>query len=514
MSSPLDNTDIHIDLIDFHVGSPVISNPPNPPPIDNLHQVSDSLIDTELPIFEQKLQSATSSSVSCHSRRPSIDVEDILIDIDSDEYDRDSIDGEEVEKDFLDLCQGGENGNDATSLPVDNFEALLVLKNLDDLLNATLEESENALDTNRNPVEDDDGSDEQSERIIVDCLEDLDNYLRAIDDYDSESGDSVYSVERSSTKWSASLSDLTGSCDKFTCSQEFNEELARHKLRQMEENYSRFVSMGVVNRGYVNTEDPAACDFTVEGQRWCGRRPSSACAGTTSGPSKRKRVLRAATMAATVRKERPRLLNRRNSLTNTRAVLPDRLHSLFRPIAACSAPTSPETPSLDQERQADRRCTAELSCSSASALDDASMGKEDSNGTGRGTWLRTSMRRLQQLPLPGEEGEGSGGVAGNRLEVAGGDVRPVSAPSRLPPTGSSAGRSSRSRSRNSVSQEPNGRARSSSASSRSRRPRSLSSSVTSLASSVESTPSCAPPVEESRTSNNAQEASSNNARRS
>lgn len=119
--------------------------------------------------------------------------------------------------------------------------------------------------------------------------------------------------------------------------------------------------------------------------------------------------------------------------------------------------------------------------------------KEDA----RGTWLRSSMRRLQHLRLPSDEA-GEPQVDPPRPEQVQMQtttaMRPVSAPSRLPASAVRVStRSSRSRSRESaVSHEPSGRARSSSASSRSRRPRSLSSSESSLASSVDSTPSCSP----------------------
>lgn len=166
------------DLIDFHVGAPEPPSPSEPP----FSCESESLIDTELPAFEQKL--LTHSSAACqHSLRSSIDVEDILIDFE-DCFERDSLDGEAVEvDDFLPVCEGVE---DEATLPVDNFEALLVLKNLDDLLNATLDES---LDSNGN-VDDDAQS-------VEECLEDLDNYLQAIESYETESEESFEQSSRS-----------------------------------------------------------------------------------------------------------------------------------------------------------------------------------------------------------------------------------------------------------------------------------------------------------------------------
>ncbi|XP_076267742.1 sodium-dependent transporter bedraggled isoform X2 [Rhynchophorus ferrugineus] len=508
------NNDVHIDLIDFHVGSPVLPSTTETNQSD-LVQEPDNLIDTELPVFEQKLQHA-SSSANCHSRRPSVDVEDILIDINSEEYERDSLDGEEVENDFLNICEG-DNGNSTTTLPVDNFEALLILKNLDDLLNATLEESENAVDTNRNPVDQDEdkaGSEDDSQQVIEDCLEDLDNYLKAIGDSDSESNESVTN-EQSTTRETEDTSDITGSNDTFGDNEEFNEEFERTKLRQMEENYRKFVALGVVNGGYLDTEDRP-----LETER---ARPMSACAAVNQ-LGNRKHACRATTTAL-MRKDRPRLLNRRNSLTEANiAPLP----ILFR-TSGTDAGTTPESENrlasrdVDQQRHAHASvecCTGTVivepvrdqstSSSSSAAFDDAPVHKnDDDDTTNRGTWLRTSMRRLQQLNLPSaDDGQPNSNEGGD----GGGAVRPVSAPSRLPSSNTSTGRSSRSRSRsrNSVAQDPNGRARSSSASSRSRRPRSLSSSVTSLASSVESTPSCMPQMERNRAAANGSEPTTNN----
>lgn len=173
------------DLIDFHVGPTVLPTTSE----TNTTFESDNLIDTELPVFEQKLLTQ-STNLSSSSRRDSVDVEDILIKIDSDEeYERDSLDGEEVEcGDFLDVCDP-----DETSLPVDNFEALLVLKNLDDLLNATLAQSDDIVNGNVPGQLDDD-----TQYVIEECLGELDNYLEAIDDnFDSYSNSSESYTEPS-----------------------------------------------------------------------------------------------------------------------------------------------------------------------------------------------------------------------------------------------------------------------------------------------------------------------------
>lgn len=83
--------------------------------------------------------------------------------------------------------------------------------------------------------------------------------------------------------------------------QEFDEELARVKLRQIEENYRKFVASGIVNKGYVDTENNG--NFTLDGHL---RRPSSACA-IPKQLFNRKRPFRSNSVNGT-RGERPRFI--------------------------------------------------------------------------------------------------------------------------------------------------------------------------------------------------------------
>lgn len=85
------------DLIDFNGGSPIL---PRSSPISTSEicsETSENLLDTELPVLEEKLQTASQLSTPIiTSRRPSIDPEDILIDIDYE----DDIENDE----FIEIC--------------------------------------------------------------------------------------------------------------------------------------------------------------------------------------------------------------------------------------------------------------------------------------------------------------------------------------------------------------------------------------------------------------------------
>ncbi|KAJ8910746.1 hypothetical protein NQ315_017203 [Exocentrus adspersus] len=428
------------DLIDLHVRSPVL--PRASPNFETYTETSDNLIDTELPVLEQKLQTANLVIPVVDSRRTSVDVEDILITIDDDEVDAPV----KINTDhFLDLCQS------------DNLEALDVLRSLDNVL-------------------DEENDDEED---IEDCLKDLDNYLRALD---SSSG----SEECSSNSFDQDKTSSQSSSD--------DDESLRNKLRQMEENYNKFLASGCLNRAYVDTEIG-------------GRRPSSACEIVAAGDVASRNQPARATVAV-VRKERPSI---HAVITTSSSESP----------TICSADDRTSAPGADSDEDIDwswvqdvardvtleRRAHAAGDCCTGTVVVEAPRPisrpgsssepamQEEPKDDARGTWLRSSMRRLQHLRLPSTE---TGGAAEHvpmqtSSSASTAATRPVSAPSRL---ADSAVRVSRTRSRQSavVSHEPSGRARSSSASSRSRsrRPRSLSSSDSSLASSVDSTPSCSP----------------------
>ncbi|KAL1492258.1 hypothetical protein ABEB36_012734 [Hypothenemus hampei] len=400
----------HVDLIDFQEVLPSYDPP-------SISFESENLIDTELPIFEQKLWSQ-SSEQSPQSRRNSVDVEDILINIDSDEFERDSLDGEEVEvQDFLNVCEGTSNGNceEAIVLPVENFEALLVLKNLDDLLNATLEETKDGANgnneedeeeienvANRNNEEDEEETEEDNTQYIIEeCLEDLDNYLQAIDDSISQSDSEEKSQE------------------------DFDEEVERLKLRQIEENYRKFVATGIVNRAYIDTEHNG--NFTLNDQE---RRPSSACEITRKRPhslngarGERLRIIR--------RKSLNEHFMQRTTPSNTRiSVVADA-------VSTNNAPNN----QLCNDVSSERHAYASADCSTGTVVVEAEHKPATSSTSTReqqapdetSRWLRSSMRRLRHLELPDASVE----------NVV--DVRPMSAPSRIPIS-----EETRSRSRNST----------------------------------------------------------------
>lgn len=140
--------------------------------------------------------------------------------------------------------------------------------------------------------------------------------------------------------------------------------------------------------------------------------------------------------------------------------------------------------------------------SDSSAMQQQTNSKEEA----RGTWLRSSMRRLRHFRLPSTTNDETSEVSASGSTAETEDTsqivpatsnasvpssdRPVSAPSRLPDC--SGQRETIVESRNLVSNVPSGRARSNSTSSRTRRHTSLSSSESSLASSVGTSPTCSP----------------------
>ncbi|XP_056631200.1 sodium-dependent transporter bedraggled isoform X2 [Diorhabda sublineata] len=444
------------DLIDLNVGSPILPRASSISTSEAWSEESDNLLDTELPVLEEKLQTASQlSTPKIISRRPSIDIEDILVDID-DTYD--IINGLEDNEEFLRIC--------------DNIEALNVLKNLDDVLD---EEDNNS-----------EVSSVQVQQDIEDCLEDLDNYLKTLEDSSSE--DECYSSNCTEDQPSVESSITTDDIGNEIVAEneESKDEDLRRKLRQMEENYRKYLASGSVNNAYVNTE-------LNERER----RPSSACE-TVSEPKNRNHPAR--NTVAVVRRKRSSLPDAMVGGIQSRCFPGSRkpypagesdeeidwswVQDVARDITlerrahaagnCCTGTVVLETP----------RITVAPCSSSAPVMDEEP--KEDVN---KSTWLRSSMRRLRHLPLPNGDATSGGEVpsSGEPQEVT--SVRPVSAPSRIADSAvRNSSRASRSRSRASaVSNEPSGRARSSSASSRSPRLRSLSFSETSISSTVDST---------------------------
>lgn len=123
------------DLIDLSAGAslpPAPEIPPSPEPTN--------LLDSELPDLEEKLKSSTTFPPIIETPKTCVDVEDILITLDDDELDS-------------------------------NNEALSVLMKLDDLLEASLLESNQILKSYT-----------EEETVELDeCLYELDNYLNSCD---------------------------------------------------------------------------------------------------------------------------------------------------------------------------------------------------------------------------------------------------------------------------------------------------------------------------------------------
>lgn len=168
------------DLIDLEEAAAVLPNI-NPLPVQH---DSDNLLDSELPVLEQKLKSSSCVSLlDCHlPKNPNpVDVEDILITLDDNpapEYVDNptpdiacsvSVISELKRSSSAVLLELGyvDDSSLKRSLSCDNLEALNVLKELDDVLNASLEPS----------------ADEQAYNTV---LLDLDKYLDGIDGEDSD----------------------------------------------------------------------------------------------------------------------------------------------------------------------------------------------------------------------------------------------------------------------------------------------------------------------------------------
>lgn len=162
------------DLINFNATT-VLTSTASEPDYDN---VSDNLLDTELPELEQKLQ--TSSQVSTtHSRSSSVDIEDILISID-DDYNLPPRPGPSNEpyhffeeillQDLGPYACSPENEEES-----ENVEAFRILDSLDEILNAHLQEDEEECEHECDCI------DSVTQQSIEECLSELDDYLRGLD---------------------------------------------------------------------------------------------------------------------------------------------------------------------------------------------------------------------------------------------------------------------------------------------------------------------------------------------
>lgn len=205
-------TDVQ-DLIDFRVGSPQLpraasssQQSPSPP------EVEETLIDTDLPVLEQKLQTAPCPKTADTER--TVDLEDILITIDEDEFSSDC-------DDQTNSCDSGtgdvgltrSNSEillDMCGTNIESEEAINVLMKLDEILNETMRNSNEGLDTPDSfPVTQAIGDGTQS-ISVESCLMDLDDYLKTFESSASEDGESV-SGKLSSSEASHDLDSL-GNC--------------------------------------------------------------------------------------------------------------------------------------------------------------------------------------------------------------------------------------------------------------------------------------------------------------
>lgn len=493
------------DLIDLHVRSPILPRIPSTGLIENSPE---SLLDSELPVFAEKLQTTSTFEVPLEiNRNNCVDVEEILISIDDDNDEMDG--GDEITKDnpqglarsnsaiLLELCQE-ENENRPLSVSLENLEALDVLMKLDEILNETLEKSNTILDncdpcsSNGQQQQLDYVSDEIDKQSIDDCLEDLDNYLRAFDtsgsdyypDFSSESFPCKFEDSQRSTQSSAqSLQEVPDLDVLSDCPEQLPEE------------------SGQVNLAYEDTEG-----FRVL-TRNCPQRATLADIGRERSTFQRTSIKR-------------------------RSV--GELGNLIAPVRI-SGTGADSDEEVDWNWLREQRTHPPGDCCTGTVVVEPLQRESDQipeTDRHESSWLRTSMRRIRHLRLPSNESpsetdiaasDGGGEMVAPRMETPQCNIlqtdpdsaRPFSAPSRLATHTNAATQSSVRRSRDSrsrtVSREPGGRARSSSASSRSRRPRSLSSSESSLASSVDTTPSCTPAPTPTRS--NQESPASANARR-
>lgn len=182
MSSNEDQLDS--DLIDFDIGSPDIPTSPLSTTIQL--EDSDNLLDSELPVLEQKLQTAKDIKVT-RCANVTVDVEDILISLDDEVTPTSAFIGHlplqrSNSEILLDLCPRMDEDKLCRSVSCDNLEALVVLKELDAVLNASLTEhyGDDVVD---GPVLNGEDNDDDSIDVIAikECLMDLDNYLEEFD---------------------------------------------------------------------------------------------------------------------------------------------------------------------------------------------------------------------------------------------------------------------------------------------------------------------------------------------
>ncbi|GJQ74572.1 hypothetical protein Trydic_g21433 [Trypoxylus dichotomus] len=487
------------DLIDFDIGSPDIPTGPLSSTIQL--EDSDNLLDSELPVLEQKLQTAKDVRIT-NSVNKTVDVEDILISLDDEVTPSTTYAGHfslqrSNSEILLDLCPKMDDEKLYRSVSCDNLEAMVVLKELDELLNASLnaycgEDVPDGVATNA------EGNEEDSidEKAIEECLMDLDNYLEEFD-----VGERSVKCDSEDDR-SQSDEDAVPGCSKAEVKNENYSEEAR--TIHTPSTSQGFTASGV---SFAIARKPPRRSKSANFPRGSGGRPRSGDALLQNHPAKH------STIAVTRQRTRPDIP----------------LRAFAAEAPGGSTPFS-YTPGENIDRipfyhATGRHTIVPLAAPNANQVTDTLSQEMDSKEDTRSSWLRSSMRRLRHFRLPSaqnddipevststntQEAEGTEPIAAPPSVSVENSVRPVSAPSRLPECPER--REPTVEPRNTVSNVPSGRPRSNSTSSRTRRHTSLSSSESSLASSADTSPTCTPSPTVARSNQEQVPASGNSAR--
>lgn len=171
MSSEAPNPENVDDLIDLDEAS-TSHLPPQTANPDPIEINSDNLLDSELPVLEEKLKTSSFASlteIGAPLTKNAVDVEDILITLDDDCQSPETFRERTIQRSHsAALLELNEPKTEMIRcISCENLEALDVLMKLDDILNATLEECDGSAEE----------PDEQVYDSISDCLLDLDLYL-------------------------------------------------------------------------------------------------------------------------------------------------------------------------------------------------------------------------------------------------------------------------------------------------------------------------------------------------
>ncbi|KAK9736610.1 Sodium:neurotransmitter symporter family [Popillia japonica] len=459
MSSNEDQLDS--DLIDFDIGSPDIPTSPLSTTIQL--EDSDNLLDSELPVLEQKLQTAKDIKVT-RCANVTVDVEDILISLDDEVTPTSAFIGHlplqrSNSEILLDLCPRMDEDKLCRSVSCDNLEALVVLKELDAVLNASLTEhygddvvdgpvlNDNYLeefDVSDDCIKDSDGEGVQNDKDVVPgCMK-------------TEINNEEHSLEARSIHAPSTSGGFTAAADTS-----FAITARKPPRRSKSANFPSAGNRPRIGHALLKNHPAKHSTIAVVKQRTRSDIPLQSFTEETPGNASY-----SYTPGANI--DRISLQNVAGNVPQTQTIVSLAAH-------ATNDGVHPLSPDMDS--------------------------KEDS----RSSWLRSSMRRLRHFRLPSTQNneipEVSASINTENVEepeqIAApssvsvqNSVRPVSAPSRLPDCSDT--REPSVEFRNVVSSVPSGRPRSNSASSRTRRHTSLSSSESSLASSADTSPTCTP----------------------